>query len=196
MFRFVIASLVLLLAFAGLVVAAQAPAGADIPLDWLLLETAWKNYLAYPSGDNGRKVSNLLPSSGHVKYSGSADEKRVLDGIYSNLGMVELQANSGDREAVRLLFRLPAIADGAFSEDISILLGALTRIQPKLFLEEFKNRPSDAPCGSYVKNFGPLFVDHPEGKELEAQRRIKALLGVRDAGLREVRDQCVAALSK
>lgn len=170
---------------------------ANVPtVDWPELEKVWNQYLAYPSGDNARKVMKVLPTSGHVQYTHAADEDRVIELVSSNLDMLERQVFSGDRDATRLLFRLSPIVDGALAEDRVIILGALVRINPRLFLEEYKAYRSACPCRGYVENDGPPYVDKQEAQNLETELRLAALMNITDPELLEVRDECVAALKE
>ena len=73
--------------------------------------------------------------------------------------MLERQIISGDRQAIRLAFSLTSVADGAYEEDLEIILGSLLRINPKLFIDvltEFYN--TFAEIDGLVGNEGEVYV--------------------------------------
>lgn len=166
-------------------------------MDWNKFLQGWEEYLDYPSSENADKVSQLLPDSGHVEYTGDEEEEKTLDTIWETLSMLERQVYSGDRSAVNLAFHLYSIADGAFAEELDIILGALIRINAQLFLEGLSNQRAflkGIESGLPVGNFGVEYVDRFEAQRLEATLRIKALQKIRDPSLVNIRGECIRAL--
>ncbi len=109
--------------------------------------------------------------------------------------MLERQVLSKDRVAVKLAFRLRSIADGGFSEDLSIVLGTLIRIDPKLFLEELRNaKPQVQRLGPLLANEGAVYVDRMRAQCLENQLRIESLESVKDPSLDNIRNKCIEVL--
>lgn len=98
------------------------------------LVAAWKEYEKYPSSENAQVLIKVLPKE-YSKESLEIYEKLLLTEAFRK---IEINAFSGDRNAVRALFRLLNVSDGAAGEFLSIELGLLIRINPKLFLEELK----------------------------------------------------------
>jgi hypothetical protein len=100
-----------------------------------------------------------------------------------------------NKAAVKKLFNTRA--DGAVAEEVDIILGKLTRTNPKLFLEGL-SQSWRANCDSclhgLVGNTGDKLVERFEDqlKELKARRR--ALLGVNTQELKPLRDKCLRAL--
>lgn len=170
----------------------------DSKPDWPALKFAFRKYVEYPSKENASHVITLLPEK-HVRYTGTKEEKETLDYIYSwdQLGMLERQVISRNREAVRLAFKLHSIADGAFSEDLDIMLGILVRIDSKLFLEELKlAKPDDQSLSSSISNYGSVYVDRLKARCYETKSRISALEGVKETSLVELRNKCIGELKK
>jgi hypothetical protein len=106
----------------------------DVFVDWERLQSAWKEYIEYPSSENALKVYLLLPEKEPI-IDGKA--LKCIDLIYNfdNFSILEHEIYAGERNAVRVAFRLLNIADGDFAEILLITLGNLIRIHPKLFLE-------------------------------------------------------------
>lgn len=170
--------------------------------DLVAFSRAWKEYVSYPSGENARRLTDLLPDTGRYTEFLSPDQYDEMSSVAwevgQTLGMLEYQVCAGDREAVRLAFRLLyTYADGHVAEEICIMLGVLIRSNPQLFLEELHNHPPQwVSLGHLVGDFGPNFVDLDSAEWLEATLRIKALQTVSDSQLVEVRDQCIEFLEE
>ncbi len=92
------------------------------PVDWDGIHQAFAAYDEYPSSANAMKVMSLLPES-DVKYTNERKENEAIQFVYQNVGMLERQVISRDPDAVKLAFKLRTIADGAFAEDLDIVLG-------------------------------------------------------------------------
>ncbi len=159
---------------------------------------AWKEYISYPSSENAIQVYTLLPDTGHVFNYIDIDEELedTLWDVFESLGMLERQVYSSGREAVRLAFRLLTTwADGACAEELSSILGALIRINPKLFLEELYNHYNlILLLDALVGNFGYEYYGSDKAERLETSLRIKALKQVTEPKLVEVRDECIGLL--
>lgn len=162
-------------------------------IDWDAIHGAFAAYCDYPSDKNAVKVIGLLPDSG-IQYSGAKQEHDTIDFVYSNLVMVERQVLSRDPNAVRLAFRLKTIADGAFAEDLDVLLGRLIRIDPTLFLQQLKEHGRVNRLDGLVGNLGDPYVDRFDAQRLEIQKRIGALKSVSDPALKELADRCIQEL--
>ena len=100
-----------------------------------------------------------------------------------------------ERESVRLAFRMREIADGAFLEDLEIILGKLIRPAPDLFLAELQRAhvPPGA-LGGLVGNLGGSYDDKMREQCAELRRRMKAVRGVRTPYLQEPKEQVLSAL--
>ena len=167
------------------------------PVDWARVRTAFSAYDELPSPQNVLRVIEVLPKHGHVRYTGTKEEEESLDLINSHLAMLQRQVLSRDPTAVDLAFRLKNVADGAFAEDLDVMLGQLIRIDPSLFLRSLKSAPHQLrTLSGLVGNFGDPYVDKPEAQAFEAEKRIRALQTVADPHLAGVREKCVEALKQ
>jgi hypothetical protein len=192
------------LCFLSILLTASSMAFADqVPapkLDWSKIKIAWGKYTNYPSGNNALGVYELLPKSGHIKYSGTVEEKDALNFIYNeqDMSLLERQIISSDRAAVELAFALYSISDGAFGEELDIMLGELIRINPKLFLEElYKHRDLVCCLDGLVANLGGSYVDRSESSgSYELHKRLDALKSVKGARFLKTRDECINELMK
>lgn len=173
----------------------EGKAKSPVTVDWTKLLKAWEEYVNYPSSENAKKVSRLLPDSGHVEYSHA--EEIAIDTIFSAFPILERQIYYSDREAVNLAFHLISISDGEVGETLDIILGALIRINARLFLQELLlNRPLVPELDGLVGNFGPIYTLTDEAYRLETNLRIEVLKKVKDSKLRKIRDECIKELEQ
>ncbi len=154
-------------------------------------QTPWEAYLALPSPANARRVER-------ASYSDSA---AALGQLEQDLEVVAVQMQAGDRDAVRLAFRLLPGADGDFAETLEIMLGRLIRIHPALFLEEVRRQQQtlprfDARLNGMLTNTGSPYVDREQADAYEMRRRMDALRSVRAPALGAIRDRCIAVLQR
>ncbi len=166
-------------------------------INWTGLKHAFEEYANYPSGTNADKVATYLPKDKRITHSGPTQMKETIEFIYDSyqLGMLERQVLSGDKQAVMLTYNLLSIADGGFSEDVSIMLGTLIRINPKLFLEGlYKYQVLIGRIDGLVGNQGYVYVDRMEASCYDSQLRIDALSTVHESTLQEVRDKSIEVL--
>lgn len=104
-------------------------------------------------------------------------------------------AVAGEHSAVRTLFDIYPLTDGAATEDIDVILGEVAREHPRLFLEELSLHATEKDC-SITSNTGERLVDQPDGALLELERRRDSLLSVSESSLIGLRDKCVAHLEE
>ena len=191
--------LTLLLLCAPLDVSAKsATAVGDAAVDWHELTLALLNFHRDPSQKTVAALHAILPREGHVRYDHSEDEKAAIEALEVSMPLLEKQIFRQERESVALAFDLFSITDGALSEDLDIMLGRLITINATLFLEELEPRLAKAHrLDALVGNLGGEYVDQEDPVLCaEINRRINALLAVREPGLVEARDACVAELQK
>jgi hypothetical protein len=106
--------------------------------------------------------------------------------------MLERQAISRDPYAVKLAFSLKTIADGAFVEDLDVMLGQLIRIDPSLFLRQLsQSQTANTRLNGVVGKLGEIYVDNSKAQLLDISKRIEALQQVSDPQLVTIRDNCV-----
>ena len=170
----------------------------DQSISWdTSLKTA-KAYFNYPSTENALRFYNNLPVF-NVQAAEIKDTKDFLDLIDcldKNLPILSREMDIGDKNAVKIGFRLKNISDGALSESLDAALGDLIRINPRMFLEELlgcPNRDHIKEIGYPVTSGGLYYVGQwPQVEKYELEMRLKALETVKDPGLQEIRDICVA----
>lgn len=165
-------------------------------INWEKLRRSWEDYQRYPSGENAMKVAYLLPDK-HITGRDIQPGDKTIDFIFSASACLEYQIFVSNKCAVILAYRLFSISDGAYTEDLLANLSSLVRINPRLFLEELKaHRKLEAVqrLGLIVDMFPPNYFEYPTAEELERQLRIKALESVKDKGLVQIRDECIAVL--
>jgi len=161
---------------------------------WADFEKAWDNYLIKPTHDNSVKAYNLLPD----KVMGDDYPDGGQTGrIFSKIDQLDKLVQQGNRDALRLAFKLFTIADGEYAEGLQIEIGKLINVNPKLFLQELKNqRHLIVNLDGLVGNLGQDYVDEFERQTKEKEKRIKSLHKVSDKDLIKTRDDCLTELDK
>ena len=105
-------------------------------MKWIEFEKTLKIYISNPTHNNSIQVYNLLP----IKSSGGDyPSKNISDSISSTAVKLENLIIQGNKDAVRIGFKLFTIADGEFAEWLDWTLGKLIISNPILFLKELKN---------------------------------------------------------
>jgi hypothetical protein len=166
-------------------------------VDWVAIKEAFLKYVNHPSNQNAVKVISILPET-PINYSAPSQEMdEALEYMYQSRPMeiLEHQILSKNREAIRLVFRLRAFADGGFGEGLDIILGKLIKIDPKLFLEELNTvKPIVARYDSLLGNYGNEYVDNLKASCRETKLRINALKTVKGPSLKKIRNNCIEIL--
>lgn len=141
----------------------------------------WERFLDEPSAAHARAING-----------GFTDDRTQYDDA---LAILENEVLAGNREVVRLVFRLVGETDGALKLELSQLLGRLIRVEPALFLDELK-RAGVGRIDSIVGSCGVAFVDRFRAQRHEEGRRLAALVTVGDPELAAVRERCLAELRR
>ena len=160
---------ILLIMLSSFCITPLLPQEKDVIFKKLLI--AWHNFDNFPSSDNAIDLINILPQE-PVNFSLPLFEVILESETFRKL---EINAFSGDRNSVRILFRMLNVSDGAAGEYLSIELGLLIRIAPRIFLDELKNNRIFVPrIEPLVANYGPFMGDE---KAIEHERllRIKSI---------------------
>lgn len=101
------------------------------------------------------------------------------------------QIDSGKSHYVSLAFELLPLLDGADAEVILISLGNSITAEPEIFLVNLKEHLSFINKFELLKNLlhpsGPEYVDKPKERIVEIKRRIKAIKGVSNPLLQDVK---------
>ena len=97
---------------------------------WTDFEKTWDKYIGQSTHENAVKVYQQLPDKALGK---DLPDERLTNKIFENWDQISKRIATGDKDVLRIGFRLFTIADGAFQEDLGIDLGKLIVINPKLF---------------------------------------------------------------
>jgi hypothetical protein len=173
--------------------------GQEQNIDWERMEIAARTYINYPLTENARLFYQSLSVYLPAGKAGEIDRERwerVANFIFDNLEVLARQIWAGDRDAVRVGFRLYSFFGGYYTMRLDAMMADLIRFQPQLFLEELKSSPN----AQLLKSLGfPLCesdIDFGRGdREMalrhELEMRIKALESVTDSALTDLRDTCI-----
>lgn len=187
MYRIALAFLLVLMAF---------DLRAETP--WLEISRLITEYAANPSPATAGAALSAIPES-PVLFSASPHESEANQAIYvpSTMQALKRLVLMKERESVALALRMRNIADGAFLEDLDIILGQLIRPAPELFLAEVQHaKVSRTAMRGLVGNLGDAFVDQTERQCMELTLREKALASVAQPSLSETKKQALAALTR
>jgi hypothetical protein len=137
-------------------------------------QTDWERYVAQPNPVNARSVNS-------IEYSADAPQP-----LADHLAVLEKQVLAGEREAVRLAYRV-AQTEPVLLPFLYPMIGRLAQARPRVFLEELQR------------------ADRREQRELvltlkaeapELRARAAALRGATDAPLAALREEAIAALQR
>jgi hypothetical protein len=168
-------------------------------INWDKIKSSFDAYLEYPSPENAKAFLDTLPKDKIKNEKG--DGSKVLYYIFTfrNYAILENEIWAGDRYSTEAAFRLINVADGGFAEDLHMTLGALVRINPRLFLEvlyEYKNAWYVKYTGYPVDMVGPGYEDRTKTRIYEYRMRIKALESVKDPKYWVIIKACVRQLNE
>ena len=166
--------------------------------DWNEVEKALNDYISYPSSENALIAAKSLPQE-HAPWGESSPSAPAAKFIYDGrqFSLLEHQVGAGHVESIQLAFKLFSISDGAFTEDLQIMLGKLIRPNPQLFLEELAR--SGLPNTYYdglLGNNGYALVDRLDAQCLEWNYRIEALRTVASSELEKIKQSTLAKLEE
>jgi len=164
---------------------------------WQSLDHAWETYRAKPTAENGKAVADLLPTRAQARNVPA----ELVEKFYSSLAWLQPRILGGDRWATRVAFRLSAVADAGFAEDLDSVLGGMISRQPLLFLEELKrNRRwvphfADIVLSLDIDTFSQTPAEVQKG---ELQARLDALqsLDLASIDLMDLRSECLSLLGE
>ena len=148
-------------------------------------ETPWERFTVRPTSENARAVREM-------EYS---DKTIDLQRIEYDLMLLEVQVTASDPEAVDLAFRILEKSNSHVAELLDEMIGRLIRINPRLFLRAAQ-RHRAVVDGWLVGNFGEAYVDREIAHAYERDKRVGALLTVKETALAQVRDECIKLLQQ
>lgn len=157
------------------------------------LNLAWENFMSSPNEENAMIVSSCLPKNGHVKKENMNLE--LQETIYQNLPILENEIIKGRQNSMTLGFRLLTISDGAFSEEIYIMLGNSINTHPKLLLSTLQQNSDLVSLRHLLCNYGADYWDNKSKTLTETENRIEMLKKVEQENLINIRNQCISELN-
>lgn len=164
-----------------------------IKLDMSNLGKAWDEYTANPTKEMALKVYELLPGGKGPQEIELQTE--VREKIFSKITILESQVYAGERNALKIAFRLFNIADGEMQKTLIKLIGYLLRFDPKLFLEELLIHEALVPDEvQLICSFRLTAPDDKAQQELERNIRLKALGYIEDKELKDIKKKCIKIL--
>ncbi len=151
-------------------------------------------YANDPSPGNTKRAIAVLPKE-QVSFSGSREESEANKKIYADkpMAVLEQQVLKRDQMSVEMVFLLLNIADGAFAEDLDIILGKLVRIAPELFLSEMKSANAPGIEQVVLEVSG---TDEMEGICEEWRLRKEALQTVQMTGLEAIKQRAIGVIEE
>lgn len=158
------------------------------------LEYEWNIFISNPTEETALKVYNLLPEKGHVRKE---DNDLILEeNIFQNLNILEKQILEENKNSIKLAFRLFTISDGAFTDELNIILGQLIKLNPELFLIELNEYNHLVILGGLLCNYGPEYYDSKTNCKMETEERINKLSTIEKDELIKIRDKCIEVLAE
>jgi hypothetical protein len=167
-------------------------------LDWNKISIAWNDYKENPSEINASILLEFFPKNIII----SADEinvhRPILDNIYNNLDILERRILNGSNMSVEIGLRLFAVADGAFAEELSIIMGLYLNKNIEQFLEIISCYPLliEPLLESFLVSVRPEFLGDVVAviRELEYRRNI--LRSVQKQSLQSLKNKCLCLIDK
>ncbi len=159
---------------------------------WAVFEKSWDAYIAQPTHENAVKVYQQLPNEILNK---DLPREGLITKMYESWPHVSKKIVAGNKDAVEIGFKLYAVVDGAFKEDIGVDLGKLITLDATLFLQELKKHRSLVQnLDGIVSNYGEEYVDDEILRMEETDARMRLLVNVNDPELEDVKAECLKIL--
>lgn len=164
-------------------------------LDMSNLGKAWEDFTANPGPETAAKLYEILPDGQVVREVEVQADVREL--ISQKLYVLETQIYRGDRDSLKVAFRLFSIADADMQKSLAKIIGYLLRFDTRLFLEELIIHESLVPDLELVVCSFKLSApgDIPQ-QTLEKNIRLKALGYIEDKELKDIKKKCIKILNK
>lgn len=166
-----------------------------ISLNMTNLGKAWEEFTMKPGPETAVKVYELLPDGEKAQEVELQTEVRVL--IFQKLHKLESRIYAGDREALKVAFRLFTIADVEMQKSLIKIIGYMLRFNARLFLEELAAHETLVPdMELLVCSFRLSAPDDTTQQKLEKNIRLKALGYIEDKNLKSIKKKCIKILKK
>ena len=168
---------------------------AEERYDWEEFEEIYINFVNNEEKNYAKEFLAILPKEG-LPQEEIERGKEQLDLIFHNFSKLEARVEKGSLTSFNILFRLKRQTDGAYSQQLSVLIGSLMTEEPENFLlavegnfEQIKR--FDAILGS----LGTEYVDEFEKQKEELKRRLAVLNKVETEEISEpIRELAVCKL--
>jgi hypothetical protein len=171
------------------------------PPDWDKILKAGQTYFNDPTSANSLELYKALPETQVRSVRDGQEFRDVFYFFDAHLGALEHHVLLADRNAVRVAVRLWTIADGAFAEVLSEMLGDLIQVDPKMFIEEIRNFPWPKDYGDFDEWLSQGNILCAAGIEVseeirrkKLESRIRALETVTDSRFAKVRDHYISII--
>ncbi|MDQ1352895.1 MAG: hypothetical protein QG657_3201 [Acidobacteriota bacterium] len=175
----------------GFQVGSAAPQGTT-NFNMTNFSKAWDEYTTNPTKEMALQLYELLPPG---KMTPGGLQPDIKDKILSKLNVIESQIYSGERNALKVAFRLFNIADNEIQTALVKIIGYLLRFDTKLFLEELMLHEALVPdLGQLVCSFQQTSPDDKAQQELERNIRLKSLGYIEDKELKDIKKKCLKIL--
>ncbi len=164
-----------------------------IMIDSSNLGKTWEEYITNPGKEAAIRIYELLPA---MKVSRQIQvQEEVREMIFKNLNILESQIYRGERNALKVGFRLFTIADSKMEASLVKIIGYLLRYNTNLFLEELKNHEVLVPdLDQLVCSFQLNEAGDTVQQKLERNIRLKALGYVENKELKAMKKKCIRIL--
>lgn len=171
----------------------EATQGIRKILDMSNLGKTWQDFVAAPGPETANQVYMVLPEALQPVELDTTLRPIILKDLY----LLERQIYAGERNSLKLAFRLFSVADTEMQNALYKIIGYLLRYNTKLFLEELQNHEN------YVPDLDVLITSYklsnPEDvaqQKLEFNIRMKALSYIEDKELKTITKKCTKILKK
>lgn len=167
----------------------------SVTLDMANLGSVWDQYIANPGGETALRVYQLLPANRGPRRIQLPAE--VKEKIVKNFNVLESQIYSGERNALKLAFRLFTIADNEMQESLVKIIGYLLRFNTRLFLQELQNHEELVPDLEQLLCSFRLSAPGDKAQQNRSKNiRLKALGYIEDKDLKALKKRCIKILKK
>ena len=168
---------------------------ASVNLDLTGIGSAWDAYIANPGGETALSVYQLLPANWSPRRVQLPPE--IKEKFTKNFNVLESRIYGGERNSLKLAFRLFTIADKEMQESLVKIIGYLLRFNTRLFLQELQNHEQLVPdLEQLLCSFRLSAPDDKAQQNLEKNIRLKALSYIEDKDLKAIRKKCIKILNK
>lgn len=178
----------------GCLVINGSPQGS-VNLDLAGIGSAWDEYIANPGGETALSVYQLLPANWNPRRVQLPPE--IKEKFTKNFNVLESRIYGGERNSLKLAFRLFTIADKEMQESLVKIIGYLLRFNTRLFLQELQIHEELVPdLEQLLCSFRLSAPDDKAQQNLEKNIRLKALSYIEDKELKAIKKKCIRILSK